>query len=233
MNKRLLSGIASFAIVTSVMGCATTIPQPKKIDISAIPVQPVNIPSTPGSIWPGETLRNSLFQDMKARYVGDTVTVLISENANAVKAASTSTARTSSDNAAIQNLFGVPLNMGMKFNAANPFSPQFQDSYNSKFAGNGTTKRSGVLTAVIAARVVNVLPNGNLVLEGRKDMVINNELQYIVLSGMVRPEDLSNNNTVSSNQLSDARIEYSGNGVLSDEQRPGWLRRIFDNVWPF
>lgn len=232
MKERLLSGITAFAFITSIVGCAA-VPQPKKIDINSIPVQPGNAPSSPGSIWPGETSRNTLFQDLKAKNIGDSVTVLISENSNAAKAASTSTSRVSSDDAAIQKLLGVPLNLGMKFNAASAFSPEFQSSYNSKFDGNGTTKRSGVLTAVITTRVVNVLPNGNLVLEGRKDMVINNELQYIVISGIIRPEDLSSADTVSSSQLSDARIEYSGKGVLSDEQRPGWLRRIFDNVWPF
>ncbi|MBE9529017.1 MAG: flagellar basal body L-ring protein FlgH, partial [Proteobacteria bacterium] len=82
-------------------------------------------------------------------------------------------------------------------------------------------------------RIVDVLPNGNLVIEGKKDTILNKELQYLVLSGIVRPEDISEQNTIPSYLMSDARIEYSGKGVLADEQKPGWLGRILDNVWPY
>ncbi|HXI10804.1 MAG TPA: flagellar basal body L-ring protein FlgH, partial [Thermodesulfobacteriota bacterium] len=69
--------------------------------------------------------------------------------------------------------------------------------------------------------------------EGKKDTVVNNELQYIVLSGIIRPEDINEHNSIPSTLISDARIEYSGRGVIADEQGPGWMRRILDNVWPF
>ncbi len=215
------------------IGCAT--PKPRRIDTSSIPVQGSTVPTTPGSIWPGETSRNALFQDLRARNVGDIVTIEVSEKTSAIKEATTSTARKSSDDIAIQKFLGLPLNFGMKnfLNQGNPFSPEVQSSYDSKFDGSGTTKRSGELSATITARVVEILPNGNLVVEGKKDTVVNNELQYIVLSGIVRPEDITKTNTVLSTQISDARIEYSGKGVVADEQSPGWMRRILDNVWPF
>ncbi len=214
-------------------GCAA--PRPKPIDTSQIPMQGSDHVYTPGSIWPGETTRNSFFQDLRARNVGDTVTVVISEKTSAIKEATTSTSRVSSNNVAIKKFLGLPLKFGMSdfLGQGQPFSPEVASNYDSAFDGAGTTKRSGQFSANITARVVEVLPNGNLVIEGKKDTILNNEHQYLVLSGIIRPEDLSVDNRVDSNLISDARIEYSGKGVLADEQRPGWMMRILDNVWPF
>ncbi|MBI5237456.1 MAG: flagellar basal body L-ring protein FlgH [Deltaproteobacteria bacterium] len=216
-----------------VFGCKT--PEPVKLDPLKIAVASKPLPATAGSIWPGETSRNSLFQDMRARQVGDIVTVEISEKTSAIKEASTSTSRKAVDDIAIAKMLGLPLDLKIKnfLSAGNPFSPEVSSSYDSKFDGAGTTKRSGELSATIATRVVDILANGNMILEGKKDTIVNNEAQYIVLTGIVRPEDIMDNNTVTSNLLSDARIEYSGKGVLADEQSPGWLRRLLDNVWPF
>ncbi len=219
-------------VIVMVSGCAT--PQPKKIDISNVPVKGITIPTTPGSLWPGETSRNTLFQDLRARYVGDIVTINVSEKTSAVKEATTSTARKSDVNVGITKVFGLPLDLGMSnfFGQGNSFSPEVESAYDASFDGSGKTERSGELSAVISARVVNVLPNGNLVIEGKKDTIVNNELQYLIISGIIRPEDITDNNTVSSTLISDARIEYSGKGVVADEQNVGWLRRILDNIWP-
>ena len=137
--------------------------------------------------------------------------------------------------AGIQKFFGVPLKFGMSdfLGQRQPFSPEVESSYDAAFDGSGKTRRSGELSAIISARVVDILPNGNLVLEGKKDTIVNNELQFVVLSGIIRPEDINEENTVLSTMISDARIEYSGKGVIADEQGPGWLRRALDNAWPF
>jgi len=214
-------------------GCAT--PRPTRIDSSVIPMQGSDHVLTAGSIWPGETSRNSFFQDLRARNIGDTVTVVISEKTSATKEATTSTSRTSNSDIAIKKLFGLPLKFGMSdfLGQGQPFSPELASNYDSAFDGAGTTKRSGQFNASLTARVVEVLLNGNLVIEGKKDTILNNEHQYLVLSGIIRPEDLSVDNRVDSNLIADARIEYSGRGVIGDEQRPGWMIRILDNVWPF
>ena len=213
-------------------GCAT--PKPAKIDISRVPVQAGTIPATRGSIWPGETSRNTFFQDLRARNVGDIVTITISEKTSAVKEAKTSTSRKSDTDIGITTALGLPLKFGMGnfLGQGNEFSPNVESSYDAGFDGSGKTERIGELSAVISARVVEVLGNGNLVLEGKKDTIVNNELQYIIISGIVRPEDIKEDNTILSTLISDARIEYSGKGVVSDEQHPGWLRRFLDNVWP-
>lgn len=231
--KRLLNISLGALTLCALAGCAT--PEPKKINISHIPVTSSNTPVTHGSIWPGETSRNTLFQDLRARNVGDIVTIRITEKTSAIKEATTSTTRNSTFDAGIQKLFGLPTKFGMNdfLGQGQPFSPEVQSSYDAAFDGAGKTKRSGELSAIISARVVDILPNGNLVLEGKKDTIVNNELQFVVLSGIIRPEDINEQNTVLSTMMSDARIEYSGKGVIADEQGPGWLRRALDNVWPF
>ena len=101
------------------------------------------------------------------------------------------------------------------------------------FDGSGATSRKNSLSATITDIVRQVLPNGNLYIEGKKEVIINNERQYIIVSGIVRPEDIRPDNSVTSDQIADARIQYSGRGVLADKQRPGWLGRLLDLVWPF
>jgi flagellar L-ring protein precursor FlgH len=89
------------------------------------------------------------------------------------------------------------------------------------------------VTASIAARVTEVLPNGNLSLFGRRAMKVDNEVQYITVAGIIRPQDVSSSNRVKSTSLADSRIEYYGKGALADKQKPGWGTRIIDNLWPW
>jgi len=89
------------------------------------------------------------------------------------------------------------------------------------------------MNASLSARIIQVLPNGNLVLRGSQEILVNNERQYITIQGVVRPHDITNNNTVLSTYIADARIDYTGQGDLSRKQREGWLSRFFDTVWPF
>ena len=118
--KKLIIILAAAAVA----GCAA--PQIKKIDTASIPVKSGTVPSTTGSIWPGETSRNALFQDLRAKNVGDIVTVRVSEKTSAIKEASTSTSRSSTNDIAVSKLFGLPLNLGMRnfLNQGQPFSPE-------------------------------------------------------------------------------------------------------------
>jgi flagellar L-ring protein precursor FlgH len=103
----------------------------------------------------------------------------------------------------------------------------------SKYDGSGSTTRTDNLNATISARVIDVLGNGNFIIEGRRNITVNHEDQIIVLEGTVRPQDISTDNTVNSAQIADARITYSGKGIVSDRQSPGWLMNIVDRFWPF
>ncbi len=238
MNKyRIISSEMAFlalaAVLVAAVGCS--VPTPKKVDTSIIPVYTKTQEPGDGSLWVGETSMNTLFQDFRARNVGDILTVLVSESTSAIEGATTVTARETNMDADISSLLGLPLNLGMKnfLMQKKAFSPNAKGDYLSEFDGDGETTRSGSFKTTIAVRVVEVLPNGNLVIEGKKEARLNNETKYIVLSGLVRPIDISTDNTVLSSKISDSRLEYSGSGVISDKQRPGWAARILDNVWPF
>src|SRR5208337_1861392 len=108
-----------------------------------------------------------------------------------------------------------------------------QGSGNTTFKGEGDTARAGTFTATIAAKVVEVLPNGNLMLESRKETVINNDKEIIVVRGVIRPDDISSANTISSQLVADAQIYLVGDGELDTKQSQGWLLNIMDKIWPF
>ena len=183
-----------------------------------------------GSIW--QSASSSLTEDLKARRRGDTVTIVISETASASKEAKTGTSRDSSVSAGIPNLMGLENNGFIKNNFAD-LAKLISASTNSTFKGAGSTSRQENLNATITARVVDVLPSGNLMIEGRRNIRVNEEDQIIVLEGTVRSRDIAPDNTVNSIYIADARISYSGRGIISDRQSPGWLMNIFDKIWPF
>nr|WP_085815205.1 MULTISPECIES: flagellar basal body L-ring protein FlgH [Geobacteraceae] len=181
-----------------------------------------------GSLW--QATSTGLAEDMKARRRGDIITVLISENASASKKASTGTSRGSSISGGIPKLLGLETT-GIR-NWAD-LAQLLSASYGSKFDGSGSTSREETLQATLSAKVIDVIPNGNLLIEGRRNVRVNNEDQIIVLTGTVRGRDVSADNTVSSALVADAKIAYSGKGIISDRQKPGWLLNVLDKVWPF
>ncbi len=183
-----------------------------------------------GSIW--QSTSASLTEDMKARRRGDTLTIVISETASASKAAKTGTSRDSSVNAGITNLLGLETSSFAKNNFAD-LASLIKASSGSSFNGAGNTSRQENLNATITARVMDVQANGNLMIEGRRNIKVNDEDQIIVLEGVVRTRDISPDNTVNSIYVADARISYSGRGIISDQQSPGWLMGIFNKIWPF
>jgi flagellar L-ring protein precursor FlgH len=188
-----------------------------------------------GSLW-SEMSEVSLFQDMKARKVGDTVTVRIVEDPEAALNANTKTSRSSSIDAAKLKFLGFMKALAEK-NSRLAQDPGTDDlmlaSLGTKFDGKGTTDRDGHVKAYITAVVKKVLFNGNLYISGQREIRVNHETQYITLSGVVRPKDITSSNEVSSTYVADARITYSGSGPVADKQKPGWLGRIVDYVWPF
>jgi len=193
-------------------------------------------PSRPveGSLW-SEASGISLFPDRRAKRIGDIVTVRIVEDPEAELNANTETSRSSSVKAKLKFL-GYMKALAEKNPrlAQNPGTDDLiSSSLGSDFVGEGTSDRDGHLKAYISAVVKKVLFNGNLYVVGKREIKVNNEKQYITLSGIIRPEDISPTNEISSTYVADARITYSGVGPVADKQRPGWLGRIVDYVWPF
>jgi flagellar L-ring protein precursor FlgH len=174
----------------------------------------------------------SLFEDPRARRLNDLLTIYVLENISASNRAATDASRDSSLDAAVTDFFGLPLSASVNGGRYN-LTPTVSGSMKDDFKGSGATTREGKLIGTITAKVVEVMPNGNFVLESRKDITINNEKQILVLRGMIRPEDIEQDNSITSSKLADAEVYYVGDGVIQNKQRPGWLVRFLDKVWPF
>jgi flagellar L-ring protein precursor FlgH len=187
---------------------------------------------TVNSLWNDNA---SLYEDFKARRLNDLVTINVVENIAGSGTADTNTNRKSTLDVNVNKFFGVPLDLNAKniFGHGNAFSPEVKGSAENDFKGSGATTREGKLIGTITARIVEVMPNNNLVLEASKEITINNEKQILILRGMIRPDDILVNNTVLSSRIADAQVYFVGDGIIQDKQRQGWLVRVLDNVWPF
>ncbi len=187
--------------------------------------------ATDGSLWSESGELSEMFSNPKARRIGDILTIKIVEASSATNKASTTTDRSSGISAQVNGLFNLENEISSS-KSFNPFSA-VSGSLSSDFEGTGATQRSGALNAYMTARVVDLLANGNMIIEGNREVRVNAENQLITLTGIIRSRDISSENIILSTYIADARISYSGSGVLNDRQRPGWLSRILDKVWPF
>lgn len=183
-----------------------------------------------GSIWQASSI--SLTEDGKARRVGDIVTIIVTETASASKQAATATGRNSEISAGIPNMLGLEGSKIITSNFAD-LSKLINASASSGFDGSGSTSRKETLSATISAKVVDLLPNGNLQIEGRRNVRVNNEEQIVTVKGTIRQRDITAENTINSIFVADAQISYSGEGIISDRQKPGWLMNVIDKLWPF
>lgn len=235
----LLTLFISFYMLFFMTGCASTLvhdlpPHPPKYVYKneKVPEASAN------SLWRDTA---SIYEDRKARRINDLVTINVVENIAGSGTAATKTSRDSSADYGLSDFFGMNLDFNLHnafllkdmYKGANVFSPTLKGSAKSAFDGKGDTTREGKLLGTITAKVVEVMPNGNMVIESRKDLTINNEKQILVLRGMIRPDDVLPDNSIQSSYVADAEIFFVGNGVIQEKQKPGWLTRFFDQVWPF
>ncbi len=182
---------------------------------------------SPGSLWSSPATLADMAADVRARSVDDIVTIVVSEQASAVATGETKTSRATNANAAITSAAGVMPAAGALANLLNMNSAQ-------ALTGDGTTSRTSTLTATLTARVVDVLPNGYLVIEGSKTTLVNSENQVITVRGVIRPADLSNANTVQSGSIAQLELKINGRGVVNDAiRRPNILYRILLGLLPF
>lgn len=218
-----------FAVTSAVLLLAAcgTVPEHDAGFAPAFPVAAEAPQPTNGAIYQAGFSRN-MFEDSRARGVGDLLTVTLTEKTNAQKKATTSTAKSSTISLGVPTVFGAPVvhNGNDILSAAG--------SNDNEFAGDGSTAQSNSLTGSITVFVANVLPNGNLVVRGEKRLTLNTGDEYVRLSGIVRPEDIAPDNTIDSTKVANAEILYSGNGAIADSNRQGWLGRFFSSpLWPF
>ena len=169
-----------------------------------------------------------LFVDVKARNVNDIVTIQILESASASNSANTSTDQNGETNASAPSFFGLEGGA-----SALNFASILQGLSDLSFSGQGTTSRSGTLTASLSARVVERLPNGDLVLEGTKQVTINQESHNLTLRGVVRSRDVSPYNIVLSSSIAHMEVKFDGQGVVTDANEPGFFYKLFQLISPF
>ncbi|HEX6240553.1 MAG TPA: flagellar basal body L-ring protein FlgH [Polyangiales bacterium] len=187
-------------------------------------------PVTAGSLWPENG--RGLFADFRAYRVGDLVTVKLDESSKAAGDASTKTDRQSAESLGVPNFFGLTTALAQAYPDINP-EKLIEWMGSAGFAGSGTTSRGNKLDGSISVRVKKVLPNGDLFVEGTKIILINQEEIQMYVSGVIRAEDIDSLNSVNSSTIADAQIEFSGRGVLDDNQKPGWFSRLFAKIRPF
>ena len=225
MEKTIIKLLCCMLTFILMSACAT----PKRGDPEFAPAMPqqVQAPTQYNAIYqPGTSLL--LFEDIKARRIGDMITVFLQEQTDAEKSADTGTSKSTSTEIMDPIIFGnSPTHNG---------NPIFRNSLESEhaFDGTGESSQSNSLSGSVTVSVVEVLANGNLRVQGEKWISINQGEEYIRLRGIVRPSDINADNTISSTRVANAQIQYSGDGVLNETNRMGWLARFFNGPWmPF
>jgi len=206
-------------------GCASSPPRPNPALVALANLPPPPAP-TDGSIWRAGG-SGDLIADPKARRVGDILTIVLQESMQASKKSATTTSKKDSTNLKAPLILGTTASY-----RGNPLATAL--SSDNSFKGAGSSSQSNQLTGEITVVVVRRLPNGVLMVRGQKWLTINQGRELVRLSGLVRPQDIGPDNTVSSNRVADAQIVYTGRGALASANEPGWLGRFFNSKWwPF
>lgn len=220
--SRYILIVSIVALAASACGAQTvTVGPSAQSEPTPAVAQPAPRPT--GSLWSAKG--GSLFTDSRARQAGDVLTIVVQENASASSSAGTKTSRDDSvDFAGVGgSLSGLLQPLGIKKQLLGPFTVGGKTGTN----GQGQTNRSGSLVTTITVTVKEVLPNGNLSIEGTRVVGVNAEKQKVTLSGVIRPQDVTPDNTVSSLHVCNAQIQYDGKGPVGDKQRRGLLTTVF------
>jgi flagellar L-ring protein precursor FlgH len=192
---------------------------------------PAPQPASANSLW--RSGARTFFNDQRARQPGDILTVLINVNDSAKTSNQTTAGRTATNNLGIPNLLGLESSLGKILPSA--FNPATAVSTSSKTTsdGSGAVNRQEQITTTIAATVTSVLPNGNMVIQGTQQLMINNEMRSVTIAGIVRPEDISASNTILHTQIAEERLNYGGRGDISRVQKTPALQSIMEKFSPF
>ena len=217
---------AAIALALALAGCANPL---AKVEIqqplTARPAPRVAPPIANGAIYQAQAYR-PLFEDRFARMVGDTLTVNINEKLQASKQASSTADKKGSTSFNIATINKIPLSNALRGLALDAKSDH-------EFEGKGDSSANNVFTGAITVTVIDVLPNGNMVVSGEKQIGINQGSEFIRLSGVVNPTTILAGNVVSSTTIADARLEYRGTGYIDEAQTMGWMQRVFLSVLPW
>jgi flagellar L-ring protein precursor FlgH len=230
----LLSGCAAFDRLATIgeppplspVNNPTARPGYKPVQMPMPAAQPASY--NPNSLWRNGS--RAFFKDQRAHQVGDILTVRVNITDKAIIDNETKRSRVASDDSNIDNFFGkskVPI-----MNTPVP-TPVFTADSTTSTDGKGSVNRSEALKTNVAAVVTQVLPNGNLVIEGKQEIRVNFEMRELVVAGIVRPEDIESDNTIESTKIAQARIAYGGRGQITDVQQPRYGQQVMDVLLPF
>ncbi|HEX7935143.1 MAG TPA: flagellar basal body L-ring protein FlgH [Paraburkholderia sp.] len=224
VHSRTAVALAQLTLLAALGGCGLVPKQPiTQQPMTAMPPMPPQA-QAPGSIYNPGYAGRPLFEDQRPRNVGDILTIVIQENVNATKSSGSGVNRSGTTS------FDVPTAgfLGGLFSKAN-----LSSAGANKFAATGGANASNTFSGTITVTVTGVLPNGNLMVSGEKQMLINQGNEFVRFSGVVNPNTISNLNAVYSTQVADAKIEYSAKGYVDEAENMGWLQRFFLNVSPW
>ena len=214
-------------VLLSLPGCSIVSrikPAPLPDYSATLPPTMESLSGSEGAVYkPGYGL--ALFEDLKARRVGDIITVLLVERTDASKNASTNTSKSNDVDTGSPVIAGRPVTMGGTEILNNTIGAE------RDFTGEGDSTQSNSLDGSVSVTVAQVLPNGNLYVRGEKRITLNQGEEFIQIAGIVRPIDVSTANTVLSTRMADAQITYSGKGAIASSNKPGWLTRFFSSPW--
>lgn len=217
------------ALLASLVGCASVPPTNVHQPMTARPQVQDFAQAGNGSIFQASSAR-PLFEDRRARFVGDTITINIKESNKASAESSSNAARTANTTANVNALNVYPFN---KKPLTGLVGGNIDASSSNTFAGSGDVENANVFTGTITVTVIEVYPNGNLLVSGEKQVSIGHQQEFIRLSGVVNPSMIRADNSVDSARVADARVEYKASGYISEAQIMGWLARFFLSVLPF
>lgn len=237
-----LKGAAIIALTISMTACAgmneklsrVNRPPPQSFaNPASIPMPEQGMEVTQGnSLWSPQ--RTTFFKDQRARTVGDILTVMVEIDDRAEIENSTTRSRTSSENASVGALAGFEnVIAGKLLPNGNDLSNLGEFGSTTNNSGDGEVDREEQIELVLAAIIANVLPNGNMVIKGQQEVRVNFENRILTLTGIIRPEDISINNSISYDKIAEARISYGGTGQITDVQQPRYGQQIYEAIFPF
>jgi len=226
MRTQRRATVAALAVLSCALlpACGLLPARQRKPDPVVARVLPPPTPRTDGAIYQaGQQME--LFADLKARRVGDVLTILLTESTAASKSAVTKTAKTTSVNNTGPTILGKTITTG----GVPIFTTTLAGA--DSFDGEGSSTQGNTFTGSLTVTVMEVQPNGNMVVQGDKTLKLNQGDEFVHVSGVVRSADIATNNTVTSDKVADAHISYSGKGVIDSSNRMGWLARFFNSAF--
>jgi len=213
----------AYLAVLACAACTTVPPTNVHQPMSARPAPRVTVPAGNGAIYQAGYTR-PLFEDRRARYIGDTITIKITESTAASTKSNSKLDAVTAQKAAVDTMGGLPKALvGLDLGA----------SSSTSFSGKGEAANNNAFNGNITVTVIDVLPNGNLLVSGEKQLAIGHEQEFVRISGVVNPAFVDFSNSVESSRVADARIEYKSAGQIADGEAMGWLARFFLSVMPF